>query len=117
MAQIANPTMETSEKNNGPVAAVFIAGGVASAVLGLIVPISEAIPAFKTFLTWNAGVGPLTGKVIIPSVLFFIVWAVLGYLFKDKNVKLRTALTVAFVGIIIGLIGTFPPVFEMFTAH
>ena len=101
---------------NGPAAASFYAAGISSAVLGLIIPISEAIPAFKTFLTWNPGVGPLAGKTIIPSVLFFVIWAVLGFMYRGKNTNMRTALTVAFVGLAIGLIGSFPPVFELFTA-
>ena len=108
--------MVLAEVANGPAAASFIAGGVASAVFGLIIPLAEAIPAFKTFLTWDKGVGSLMGKALIPSVLFFIVFAVLGVLWKGKNTNIRTALTVGIVGLIIGLIGSFPPVFEAFTA-
>lgn len=102
---------------NGPAAAAFIAGGIGSAALGLIIPLSEAIPAFKTWLTWNKGVGPLTGKVIIPSILFFVVWIVLGVLYRGKDTNLRRAMTIGFVGLIIGLLGTFPPFFDLFTAH
>ncbi|MEO6062866.1 MAG: hypothetical protein ABIQ99_13090 [Thermoflexales bacterium] len=107
--------MAVADVANGPAAASFIAGGVASAVLGLIIPLAEAIPAFKAFLTWDKGVGPLMGKVLIPSALFFIVFAILGVLWKDKNTNIRKALTVGIVGLIIGLIGSFPPVFEAFT--
>jgi len=108
--------MALADVANGPAAASFIAGGVAAAVFGLIIPLAEAIPAFKTFLTWDKGVGSLMGKALIPSVLFFIVFAVLGVLWKGKNTNIRTALTVGIVGLIIGLIGSFPPVFEAFTA-
>lgn len=101
----------------GPAAAVLWAGGIGAATLGLIIPISEAIPAFKTWLTWNPGVGPLAGKTIIPSVMFFLIWFALGMMWKGKNPSLRTAIMVAITGMIIGLIGSFPPVFEMFTAH
>lgn len=101
---------------NGPAAATFIAGGIGSAALGLIIPLSEAIPAFKTWLAWNKGVGPLTGKVIIPSLLFFVVWIVLGVMYRGKNTNMRRALTISFVGMIIGLLGTFPPFFDLFAA-
>ncbi len=101
---------------NGPAAATFIAGGIGSAALGLIIPLSEAIPAFKTWLAWNKGVGPLTGKVIIPSLIFFVVWIVLGFMYRGKNTNMRRALTISFVGMIIGLLGTFPPLFDLFTA-
>jgi FtsH-binding integral membrane protein len=108
--------MVIADVANGPVAAAFIGAGVGAAALGLIIPLAEAIPAFKTFLTWDKGVGPLMGKVLIPSALFFVVWAVLGFMWKGKNTNMRTALTVAIVGLIIGLVGSFPPVFEAFTA-
>ncbi|MBX7213043.1 MAG: hypothetical protein K1X39_03415 [Thermoflexales bacterium] len=108
--------IELADVANGPVNASFIAAGIGAAALGLIIPLSEALPAFKTFLTWDKGVGPLSGKTIIPTVLFFIVWAVLGILWKGKNTTTRTAVTIGLVGFAIGLIGSFPPVFEAFTA-
>jgi hypothetical protein len=101
---------------NGPAAASFIACGIGSAALGLIIPLSEAIPAFKTWLAWNKGVGPLTGKVIIPSLIFFVVWIVLGVMYRGRNTNMRRALTIGSVGMIIGLLGTFPPFFDLFTA-
>lgn len=109
--------MTIADVKTGPAAAVMMAGGIGAAALGLIIPLSEAIPAFKTWLTWNAGVGPLSGKTIVPMILFFVAWLVLGLVFRDKNVNMRTALTVSFVGLAIGLLGTFPPFFDLFTAH
>lgn len=108
--------MDLVDVANGPAAATFIAGGIGSAALGLIVPLSEAIPAFKTFLTWDKGVGPLSGKTIIPTFLFFAVWIVLGLMYRGKNTNMRTAMTVGFVGLVIGLLGTFPPFYDLFTA-
>lgn len=108
--------LSLADVKTGPAAATFIAAGIGTGALGLIVPLSEAIPAFKTWLTWNAGVGPLSGKTIIPTVLFFIVWLALGLAFRDKNMNLRIALTVGFVGLAIGLLGTFPPFYDLFTA-
>ena len=102
---------------NGPAAATFIAGGIGSAALGIIVPLSEASPAFKTFLTWNKGVGPLSGKTIIPTVLFFAIWIVLGLMYRGKNTNMRLAMTIGLVGLAVGLLGTFPPFYDLFTAH
>jgi len=98
---------------NGPAAATFIAGGVGSAALGIIVPLAEAVPAVKTFLTFDKGVGPLSGKTIIPTLLFFVVWIVLGLAYRGKNTNMRVAMTVGFVGLIIGLLGTFPPIYDL----
>jgi hypothetical protein len=114
--QTKSEEMSLADVKTGPAAATFIAGGIGAGALGLIVPLSEAIPAFKTWLIWNAGVGPLSGKTIIPTVLFFAVWLALGLAFREKNVNLRIALAVGFVGLAIGLLGTFPPFFDLFTA-
>jgi hypothetical protein len=126
MQKVANATgvkietkseeMALAEVATGPAAATLIAGGVGSAALGLIIPLSEAIPAFKTFLTFDKGVGPLSGKTIIPMVIFLAVWAVLGFMWKGKESNMRTAVTIGIVGLIIGLLGTFPPIYDIFTA-
>lgn len=108
--------MAIAEVATGPAAATFIAGGVGAAALGLIIPLSEAIPAFKTFLTFDKGVGPLAGKTILPMVIFLAVWAVLGFLWRGKESNMRTAITVGIVGLVIGLLGSFPPIYDLFTA-
>ena len=109
--------MSIVDVKTGPAVAAMMAGGIGAAALGLIIPISEAIPAFKTWLTWDAGVGPLAGKTIIPTILFFLSWLVLSLILRNKNVSVRAALAVTFVGLAIGLFGTFPPFFDLFTAH
>lgn len=109
--------MTIVDVKTGPAAAAMMAGGIGAAALGLIIPLSEAIPAFKTWLTWDAGVGPLSGKTIVPMILFFMSWLILGLIFRNKNVSVRAALAVSFVGLAIGLLGTFPPFFDLFTAH
>ena len=134
MAQLTVPNTKTAEAmptlvietkpeemtivdvKTGPAAAAMMAGGIGAAALGLLVPLSEAIPAFKTWLTWNVAVGPLTGKTLLSVIIFFAAWLILGLIFRNKNVSTRTALAVAFVGLAIGLLGTFPPFYDLFTA-
>ncbi len=106
-----------AEVVNGTAAATFIAGGIGAAALGLIIPLSEAIPTLKTALTFNAEVGSLSGKTIVATLIYLVAWAVFGTLLRGKNVSMRTAMIVAFIGMTIGLLGTFPPIFELFTAH
>ena len=62
---------QTDTKPSGPVAAVFVASGIASLVLGLFVTLNEMSPDISTFLKFEAnfgigsGVGPLSGKVTL----------------------------------------------------
>jgi hypothetical protein len=99
---------------NGPAAATFYAGGISAALLGIFVVLAEMIPAFKTALTCNKDVGPLSGKTIIPALAFFVAWGLMGYAWRGKNVNIKAAIWVAFIGMAIGLLGTFLLVVEFF---
>jgi hypothetical protein len=99
---------------NGPAAATFYAGGIGAALLGIFVVLAEMIPAFKTAMTLNKGVGPLSGKTIFPTLAFLLIWGGLSYALRGKNVNLKASIAIAFVGMAIGLLGTFPPVMEFF---
>ena len=41
--------------------------------------------AFAKSMAWNKGVGGLSGKSSLAIIIFFLSWAVLHYLWKDKE--------------------------------
>lgn len=104
-----------AEKPNGPVAAALLAGGIGSAVLGLVTLVFELNDksAFAKSLNWYNPAGGLTGKSGLAIIAFFLSWAVLHFIFKDKETNFNRFATVAFVLLAIGLIFTFPPVWEL----
>jgi len=99
---------------NGPVAAVLIAGGFGSMILGLMTVLVSASAAIKSALTWSAAVGPLSGKTGIGSIAFFGSWIVLHFIWRGKNVNFNRAATVAFVLLALSLVFTFPPFYDLF---
>lgn len=107
-------------KPNGPVAAAFIAAAVGCAVLGVVVVLQEAAILSGPSLDFaknfgiGSGVGPLSGKVIIASIAFLATWAVLGYLWRRKEVDFARAFLLSIVLLVIGFALTFPPIFEIF---
>ena len=109
-------------KPNGPVAAGFIAAAAACFTLGLIVTLNEAKIIVNATLDFSknygigSGVGPLSGKVIISSAVFFIVWAVLGVLWRAKEVSFGRAFLASLILLAGGFALTFPPIFEIFAA-
>ena len=105
------------ELPNGPVAAAFLAGGIGSAILGLMTILVEALTGIKTFLTWSNPVGPLSGKVGIAVIAFFISWGVAHVLFRGKNVNFTRVTIIALVLLAFGLLGTFPPFFQLFATE
>lgn len=94
--------------------ASMIASGIGSLVLGIAIVLAEVNADIKTFLTWNSGVGPLSGKTGVAVIAFIVSWAVLHYAFQRRAISLTTSFIVTLVLVVLGLLLTFPPVFMSF---
>jgi hypothetical protein len=104
-------------KPNGPAAAAILAAGIGCFALGVLVIVSEAIPMFKSALTLYGPVGPLSGKTIAQVAIYFVAWAGLAYAWRGKSVAFGRVYVAALVLLALGLLGTFPLVYEAFTAR
>jgi hypothetical protein len=101
---------------NGPAAAAAVAAGIGCTVLGLMTILVEASPHHvKMWLNFYDPVGPLSGKTIIAVAAYAISWAILGRKLCSRNVNLKIWLTAAFTLTCLGLLGTFPLFYQMFT--
>jgi hypothetical protein len=113
-------TAPADTKPNGPVAAVFIAAGIASLVLGIFVVLSEVSEDINAFLRFDAnyglgsGVGPLSGKVALAVIAFIVSWVILHLAWRGREVNFRNAFIVSLVLIGFGFALTFPPIFLLF---
>ena len=109
-------TAEQSEvqKPSGPAAAVVLASGVGTFVLGLLTTLNEASSGISDFLRFSDDVGPLSGKTVIAVAAFFVAWAVLGFLWRGREVAWRPVLIATIVLLGLGFLGTFPTFFEAF---
>lgn len=99
---------------NGKAAAALLAGGIGATAVGLFTVLAEASAPIKTLLTLYKPVGALSGKTTIGVLVWFVVWAILGKLWKDKDVDLVKATVAAFIMLGLGLLFTFPPFFLLF---
>ena len=113
---MATNMQNTQDKPNGPVAAALLAGGIGSAVLGLVTLIYELNDksAFAKSLVWVKPVGALSGKSTLGILAFFAAWAILHFVYKDKETNFNLIAIIAFILLVIGFLGTFPPVWHMF---
>lgn len=102
------------EKPNGPVAAVFIAAGIGSLVLGTLTTLAEASEDLKSWLELSESVGSLSGKTIIATATFLVAWAILAALFRGKSMNVRTVFIWTTLLVAIALVLTFPTFFELF---
>lgn len=106
-------TERTQERiPNGPAAAAILSAGVGSATIGLMTTGAVISAGLKSALNWWSPAGPLTGKTSVGVIAWLVTWIVLHVLWKDKDVPLVPVLVVMLVLLALGLLLTFPPVFE-----
>jgi hypothetical protein len=116
----ARPTEGKAEgavKPNGPVAAVMLATGIGSVVLGLLTTLAAASEGVKDFLRLDDGVGPLSGKTTFAAVAFLIVWGGLHAALRERDFAWRPVIAATVVLLAIALVLTFPPFFEAFESE
>ncbi len=102
---------------NGPAAAALLAGSIGTAALGIATTLAAASPQVARAFRWSASVGPLSGKVGVTLILYLVSWGVLALIFWDKNVRFVWATALSLVLLAIGLLGTFPPFFQLFVSR
>jgi hypothetical protein len=116
MVEDKDPLETTNARTRpfGPVAAVFIAAGIAAVVMGIVTTVSEASKSFADAIQWNAGVGPLSGKTIITTVVFLVAWAILHLFWRDRDPVPSKVFLWTWVMLAIGVVMTFPIFFQLF---
>jgi hypothetical protein len=107
------PSMETN-KPNGLAAATLLAGGFGAFLMGLITLLSEITKTVGPALNWVNPVGPLSGKTILTTVVWLIVWAVLGFSWKGKDKDFGKISMISMGLLFLGLVGTFPLFWKLF---
>lgn len=103
---------ETTELDRA-IGAAFLSGGIGIFVLGLATVLSEGNASVNQFLVWIKGVGALSGKTSVAIIAFVASWIILHYAFKNRALALMTAFSITIVLVVLGLLLTFPPVFDL----
>ena len=104
------------DRPNGPVAAALVAGGLGSATLGLMTSLSECSKTVGAMLNWWKSAGSLTGVALLSIAVFFITWLILHRAYRGKQVNFTRAAVLALILLGLGLLGTFPPFYDLFSA-
>jgi len=113
-ASTTEPGPPAGVRADGPVAAGLLASGIGALVLAVLVVVAEGNESFKESLAYSDRVGPLAGKTIWAVVAFAASWLAFGIALRRRDVDLRKVAIVAGVLLVLGLIGTFSPFFELF---
>lgn len=111
---LQDPSHVSADKPFGPVAAVFLAAGIGSVVLGILTTLAEANEDIKSWLEWSKSVGPLTGKTVLAAVAFLVAWPILHVSMRDRDLQPRRVFVWVWILVAIGLLLTFPTFFQAF---
>jgi len=114
--QVSWPAEELQiiEKPNGPAAAAVLAVGVGVLVLGVLAVLSEASTSIHDWLEFSERVGPLSGKTTIAAVAWLGSWLASAALLWRRQVAFSAVIVISGGFFALGVIGTFPEVFERF---
>ena len=111
---VGEKTQDEALVVTGPASAAFIAGGIGCFVIGLLTTLAEGSASIKSFLQWDDGVGPLAGKTGYGVIIFFLAWAILHFMWRDKNVDIKRSFYISMGLTALGFLGTFPIFFQLF---
>jgi hypothetical protein len=102
----------TAIDSNGALWAAILASGVGGFAVGLMVILNES--GIFVSPTLYGPAGGVSGRTTIAAVIWLASWALLHRLWRDREVRGGRVTAIAAVLILLGLIGTFPPVWTLF---
>jgi hypothetical protein len=98
---------------SGPAAAVVLAAGLACFALGVLSVLTAASDRVSDALTLSERVGDVSGITTLAAAVFLAVWAGLSAGWRRANPSLLRVAAASGGLIALGLLGTFPPVFNL----
>jgi hypothetical protein len=96
---------------NGAALAAFMAAGVGSFAMGLVVILNEA--GLFTAPSLYGPAGGVSGRTTIAVVLWLLAWAVLHRICNSRQLDARRAVTITAILTTLGILGTFPPLWAL----
>lgn len=112
--------LNLEERPDGPGAAAMLAAAIGVFALGLVTVLAEASVGVHDWLeSWEfgQGVGPLAGKTTVAVIIWIVSWIVLGIALRGRDVRLGTWILASAILMVLGVLGTFPPIFTSFAAE
>lgn len=96
---------------NGAAMAAFLASGIGSFAMGLTVVLNEAgalaVPAVY------APAGGVSGRTTLAVVVWLVAWGILHARWKARDVDASRILTATLTLVVLGVLGTFPPLWQL----
>ncbi|MCH8281818.1 MAG: hypothetical protein IIC96_14175 [Chloroflexi bacterium] len=107
-------TRQQKALTNGPAAAAILASGIGSLALGLFTCLTQALASFNGALSFYGPAGSLSGETTLAVVAWLAAWAILHRMWIRQQVDFGKVFVATLILIALGLLGTFPPFFQLF---
>ena len=96
---------------NGPALAAMLAAGIGAFAIGFFVILNEAGVFAAPALYGPAG--GVSGRTTLAAASWLIAWAALHRHWKDREIAARPVFLAALLLIVLGLVLSFPPVWQI----
>ncbi len=107
-------TRKQKDLTNGPAAAAILASGIGSLALALFTCLTQALAPLNRTLSFYDPAGSLSGETTLAVVAWLAAWAFLYRLWNREQVDFGKVFVATLILIALGLLGTFPPFFQVF---
>ena len=98
---------------NGSAAAAILSAGIGSLALALFTIVADQSATAKNLLSIYKPTGALSGVTTFAMLVWFVVWAVLEWRWRGRNLSLNRINIIAFALLALSLLATFPPLGDL----
>jgi hypothetical protein len=99
---------------NGSGAAAILSAGIGAFMVGFLAIAADKSTFLKSLVIFYKPTGPLSGVTTAAILVWLIVWGILEWRWRKRNVALGRINAVALVLLGLSLLLTFPPIAELF---
>jgi len=99
---------------NGRAAATILAAGISCLAFGLLTVLAEMFKFLSDALRLYPPAGQVTGATTLTVAVWLVSWLFLFRQWKNKQVNFTKIFVVTLILVVLGIVGTFPPFFELF---
>ena len=98
---------------NGSAAAAILSAGIGSLALAFFTIVADQSATAKNLLSIYKPTGALSGVTTLTTLVWFVVWAVLEWRWRGRNLSLKRINIIAFTLLLLSLLATFPPLGDL----
>jgi hypothetical protein len=98
---------------NGTGAAAILAAGIGCAAVGILAFAGDASDRIGQLLNFYNPTGTLSGVTTVAILVWVVAWLILDRLWHGRTVSMTSINVIAFTGLIVGFLLTFPPFMDL----